>query len=95
MAYKIGTIVTMTKDAVDNYGAEWENVELVVDSVATKYMPAKEFFAKGMPNGYHPGYDETANGKPLYDLTIKDTGENLNFSLYYWEVELVQLYYIN
>jgi hypothetical protein len=35
--------------------------------------------AKAM--GYHPGYDESANGRPLYDL------EGLNFSLYYWEVE--------
>jgi len=50
-----------------------------------KYMPAEEFFAKGKPDGFHPGYDD-ATGDPLFDLEIAETGEQLGFSLYQWEV---------
>jgi hypothetical protein len=43
-------------------------------------MPAKEFYDKGNPEGFHPGYDEGVTGQGLYDL------KGLNFSLYDWEV---------
>jgi len=75
----------MTGEALENYGARWDGVPLVVTHVATKYMPAAEFFAKGKPEGYHPGYDET--GGKLYDLKRQDTGEELGMSLYEWELE--------
>jgi len=77
---KIGDKCEMTKDAIDNYGIEYLGVIFTVEAVATKYMPAKDFFSKGMPEGFHPGYDEAAGGDPLYDL------EGLDFSLYDWEV---------
>lgn len=80
-----GQTVTMSRDALDNYGAKWAGVELIVTHVATKYMPAKEFFAQGKPDGYHPGYDET--GGKLYDLKRKDTDEALGMSLYDWELQ--------
>lgn len=83
MAYKIGTKVTMTDGALENYGEEYRGKVLVISHVATKYMPSEEFFAKGMPDGYHCGYDESANGKPLYDF------EDFESSLYWWEVKRV------
>lgn len=80
VAYKIGTKVRMTKDALENYGEEYRGNEFTVTRVATKYMPSGEFYAKGEPTGYHPGYDDAAGGLPLYDF------EELEFSLYSWEV---------
>jgi hypothetical protein len=77
----------MTEDAIQNYGEQWRDVELIVTSKATKYMPAAEFFAKGKPNGFHPGYDETMGNMPLYDLKRADNGEALPFSLYEYELE--------
>lgn len=76
----------MTNDAIDNYGQEWRGVVLTPIHRATKYMPADEFYRKGMPEGYHPGYDESMKGIALYDLKREDTGEELNFSLYSWEL---------
>jgi len=76
----------MTNDAIENYGEKWRDVELVATHKATKYMPSKEFYAKGMPSGYHPGYDESMKGMGLYDLKIEDTGEELTFSLYSYEL---------
>jgi hypothetical protein len=87
---KIGQVVTMNLDALENYGKEWKNVELVITYAANnanKYMPAKEFFERGKPRGYHPGYDDGVSGQGLYDLKRKDTGESLMFSLYDWELE--------
>lgn len=77
--YKKGDTVYMTDDAIANYGEKWRDVALVVSHVATKYMPASEFFNKGRPDGYHPGYDGH-QGEPLYDF------EGVPFSLYEWEV---------
>ena len=80
-------IVTMTNDTIENYGEEWRGVNLEVTHTATKYMPAKQFFAMGKPSGYHPGYDEGVSPMPLYDLKRVDTGAELGFSLYKWEVK--------
>lgn len=79
----IGSKVRMTEDAIENYGEEYRNRILIVESISWKYMPAKEFFAKNKPDGYHPGYDEGAGGK-LYDF------ENFNSSLYSWEIKQVK-----
>jgi hypothetical protein len=79
--FKVGDRVMMTEEALDNYGDEYRDVPLTIASVATHYMPAKKFFAQGMPSGFHPGYEEAAGGRPLYDL------EEIEFSLYYWELE--------
>ena len=84
--YKVGDFVEMSSDALDNYGEEWAGVPLEVTHVATRYMPASSFFPSGCPKGYHPGYDESANGEGLYDLSVVD-GEALPFSLYDWELE--------
>ena len=75
----------MSKDALENYGEQWRDVQLEVTHTARKHMPAEEFFARGKPEGYHPGYDESA-GCALYDLKRVDTDEELNFSLYEWEL---------
>lgn len=79
--------VRMTDEAIDNYGECYRNKVLVVTHVADKYMPASEFYAKGKPDGYHPGYDECMNGAPLCDLIFD--GGHLDVSLYDWELETV------
>jgi hypothetical protein len=60
---------------------------LIVTHVANKYMPAKDFFASGKPEGYHPGYDEGVSPEKLYDLKRADNNEDLPMSLYDWELE--------
>ena len=77
----------MTDEALENYGEKYRDVVLIPVHKATKYMPAKQFFAQGKPEGYHPGYDEGLKGTPLFDMKREDTGELLNFSLYRWELE--------
>jgi hypothetical protein len=84
--FKVGDIVEMNGNAIENYGEEWAGIPLVVDHVATDYMPASKFYAMGNPNGYHPGYDSAANGEGLYDLSVVD-GDPLAFSLYDFELE--------
>jgi hypothetical protein len=86
MANKVGDIVTMTGEALDNYGDEWCDVELEITHKSTRYMPASEFYTNGEPEGFHPGYDG-AIGEPLFDLRVVGTGEPLSFSLYQWEVK--------
>jgi len=75
-----GDKVTMTEDALENYGEQYRGKSFTITHVSTKYMPAKEFYDKGNPEGFHPGYDEGVTGQGLYDL------KGLNFSLYDWEV---------
>ena len=82
MSFSIGEKVKMTKDALDNYGQEYAEKILIIESKANKYMCAEQFFAKGKPEGYHPGYDNAGMpGVWLYDC------EGLTFSLYDWELE--------
>lgn len=87
--FRVGSKVRMSEDALSNYGEKWRGQTLVVMHVATKYMSAKEFFAKGQPQGYHPGFDDTGGGRALYDLTDSD-GKDLPMSLYDWELEGVR-----
>jgi hypothetical protein len=91
MKFRKGNIVVMTEEALDNYGEKFRDVELLVTACSNKYMPSKEFFASGKPEGYHPGYDEGVSPMGLYDLKIKETGEELPFSLYDWELKTVWL----
>jgi hypothetical protein len=80
---KKGDIVTITD--TDNEGYEkYRGMDLRVTHVATKYMKSEEFFRRGIPDGYHPGYDPSSNS-PLYDLETL-SGERVPFSLYGWEV---------
>lgn len=84
--FRVGSPVVMTEDAVSVYGAKYSNVLLEVTDVSTAYMPTKEFYARGRPAGYHPGYDSSA-GSALYDLRVFATGKSLPFSLYDYELE--------
>ena len=86
MKFSKGSLVKMNSDALENYGAEFESVVFEITSCANKYMPAKEFYAKRMPEGYHPGYDEGVSPMGLYDLKIANTEENFGSSLYDWEL---------
>jgi len=78
--FHVGSRVRMSEDAIQNYGEKYRDMSFVVTHVATKYMPAKEFFASGNPQNYHPGFDESSDCA-LYDLN------GLNMSLYDWELE--------
>lgn len=79
-----GQIVYLTDIAIENYGEEWDGKPLIIERVATRYMPAKQFYAQGMPEGFHPGYDEGVGGN-LYDLITED-GEDFPVSVYDWEI---------
>lgn len=75
-----GDTVTMTEDALKNYGEKYRDQSFQIEAVSTQHMPAKEFFLNGKPDGFHPGFDASANCA-LYDLN------GLSFSLYEWEVQ--------
>jgi len=68
--FQVNDKVIMTETALDNYGEEYRDMQLTVDFVSTSADD-------------HPGYDESAEGKPLYDF------REIQFSLYYWEVESI------
>jgi hypothetical protein len=48
----------MTDDALDNYGERWRDIKLRITHVATAYMPAAQFYDRGKPEGFHPGFDD-------------------------------------
>lgn len=70
---KEGTKVIMTADALENYGDKYNGVVLVITHVAHN-------------QNEHPGYDMGVYPQGLYDLKIQETGEDLHFSLYDWEL---------
>lgn len=70
----------LTNEAIQNYGEKFSGKIFTVSHVATKYMPASEFYQKGQPEGFHPGYDNSIPNEPLYDA------KELNFSVYHWEI---------
>jgi len=82
-------IVIMSANAVENYGQLWDGINLVVCHCSNKYMSSTEFYAKGKPDGFHPGYDDSVFPQGLYDLKVESTGDMLPFSLYDWELEAV------
>ncbi len=84
--YRIGQKVMMTENAIENYGEKYRDVIFVITHRATKYMPAKQFYAENMPSGYHPGYDEGVGNQALYDLKLYDSDIDFNNSLYSWEL---------
>lgn len=86
MNYKKGDKVRMSDNAIDNYGEENRNKIFIVTHCANDYMPANEFYQKGMPDGFHPGYDEEIYPEGLYDLKYSETNEDFPCSLYDWEL---------
>jgi hypothetical protein len=76
----------MSPDALANYGDRWQGIVFKVTHVSTAYMPSGEFFSRGQPQGYHPGFDPEG-GSALYDLAIEATGEQMDNSFYDWELE--------
>lgn len=79
-----GILVKLTSEAQENECyASFAGETLRITHVATRYMPSKDFYAKGRPEGYHPGYDPS--GGPLYDLETVN-GKPVPCSLYQWEL---------
>lgn len=79
-------LVALSQEAIDdkNYADQpWYGKVLRITHVATKYMPAKDFFPN-RPEGYHPGFDPSS-AAALYDLETIE-GEPINNSLYDWEL---------
>ena len=84
--FVVGDIVRLASDAKENECyAKFRDDDLRITSVSTRYMPAKEFFAQGKPEGYHPGFDASA-GCALYDVERMDGGD-IPVSLYDWELK--------
>ena len=92
--YRKGNIVFLNKDSCEyGYGIEYFGIPLKITGVANKYMPAREFFASGKPDGYHPGYDDgggknMADRAWLYDVQNNITKQDLQFSLYDFELQV-------
>src|SRR5436190_3211242 len=59
--------------------AKFRDRTLVIESVATAYMPASKFYEQGKPRGFHPGFDSSTNAA-LYDC------KGIHCSLYDWEL---------
>ena len=74
MEHKVGDIVKMNWFALENYGVLFDGVELEVISASDSIMT-------------HPGYDSSVYPDGLYDLRIVETGKDLDFSLYDFELE--------
>ena len=68
--------VVMTNEAIENYGEQWRDVVLVITHVSHSKAD-------------HPGYDEGVSPQGLYDLKREDNDEELNMSLYDWELKKV------
>lgn len=68
--------VVMTNEAIENYGEQWRDVVLVITHVVHSKAD-------------HPGYDEGVSPQGLYDLKREDNDEELNMSLYDWELKKV------
>lgn len=65
--------VVMSENAIENYGEQWRNIVLIITHVARN-------------KNEHPGYDDGVSPQRLYDLKREDNGEDLNMSLYDWEL---------
>lgn len=70
----------LTSEALENYGDKFAEKVFTVCHVATGYMKAEDFFARGRPDGFHPGFDGSS-GSALYDA------DGLYFSVYEWEMQ--------
>lgn len=90
--YTPGDVVYMTDDAAANYSSRtptspsYRGLPLVVTAVSAKHMPHAEFFARGQPYGYHPGFDD-ACGCALYDLMEQNSLRPVTLSLYDYELK--------
>ena len=73
--FKVGDLVIMTEDALENYGEANKEAVFEITSVATSTEE-------------HPGYDEGMDGMGLCDLKNSKTGEEFGSSLYDFELEL-------
>lgn len=56
---KIGDKITLTNEAIQNYGEEYKNKEFTISHIAYNIND-------------HEGYDETLNGMALYDCEELD-----------------------
>lgn len=79
MSVKIGDVIRLTGDAVENYGPEFRGRDLRVVGVA---------FRQGTAVGEHPGYDESVSGQALVDTVYADTGAEVPFSVYEYEFKV-------
>lgn len=76
--YDIGDKVTMSRDALENYGEQYRGHVFTVEQWYDHYAKVDHTFDK---HG-HPGYDPATNDC-LYHLA------GLNFDLYSWELNRV------
>jgi hypothetical protein len=74
--YRIGDKFKLSRDALDNYGAQYKGRSFTVSGVFTHYCKPEN--CQRDPTG-HPGFDP-AGGSPLYET------DDLQFALYAWEM---------
>jgi hypothetical protein len=82
--YNRGSLVHIARDNDNELYEVYHGVPLRVTHVAIRYMPAKDYYQHGMPEGNHPGFD-SASRCALYDLEELD-GKPVPFRLYDYEL---------
>jgi len=70
---KVGQIVMITKDNDNDCYDAYRGLLLEITHIATSVKQ-------------HPGYDESMDKMPLFDLKVFETGKDVPFSLYDYEV---------
>lgn len=71
---RIGQIVTLSEIALENYGENFRGVELVITGITKSVKD-------------HPAYDTSMYPEWLYDLKYKQSGEDLPFAVYDYELK--------
>jgi hypothetical protein len=71
--YRLGQLVKVSPKNDNECYDDFRGKTLKITNVATCYMQ-------------HPGYDPGMEGEGLYDFIDAETGEEINFSLYDYEL---------
>jgi hypothetical protein len=71
--YNEGSTVYLDDDAVDNYGEVYRGAPLTITGVSHNREE-------------HPGYDSALEGMALYEISDADTGKEIGFSVYEYEL---------
>jgi hypothetical protein len=77
-----GSKFRLTEDAIENYGEEYRDKVFTVLQWFDRCCLPDLMHLPANKHG-HPGYEDDGSGRILYDA------EELNFSVYDWEIEPV------
>lgn len=92
MIYKLqkGDRFKLNEEALDNYGESYRNKIFEVEQWFDRRAPIFSSKTGGIPRHSHPGYDEEAFPQRLYEFKDLETGEDIGFAVYDWEIEPIK-----